>query len=178
MIRWLTFNKMRFLLMMSIALGMLMHCKTSAMVQKFPALRLENLHQKTVVVPHSDKPLTLVIMADEYKLQPRINTWLTWLKQVQQTYPKLAFYEIPVVDEKYKSYWPTIRLFMKRQLPDSSFYSVTLPYFISPVKAHQYYHTSAKQIHVWLTNSAGQVLYQTSGELTPVKQQAILGYMR
>jgi hypothetical protein len=113
-------------------------------------------------------------MADSHTLQPEINHWLNWLRQIQKNLPDLTFYEIPVIDQKYKAYNSAISVFMKRQLPDNSFYSLTLPLFTQPSQVQKNYQASTMQINLWLTDALGNVILKTTGPMTTDKQNAIL----
>lgn len=173
MTKWpLSWFRSLFLIMLVLNLPLL--GKSSAEGEIFSVLKLNNLNQQLTTVPNPQKKVTVLIVADNHKLQTGINSWLRWLKQVQQTNPGMAFYEIPLVDEKYKPYWSAISLFMKRQLPDSSYFSVTLPYFILPLKGLKYYQINTNQINIWLINAQGKTIYRTTGILTAEKQHDVL----
>lgn len=168
------FTQKLLLFLIFIALSLTETASALPVGQNFPTIKLNNLQKKSVQVPHPEKRWTVIIMADSHTLQPEINPWLNWLRRIQQNMPSLTFYEIPVIDQKYKAYGSAINVFMKRQLPDSSFYPVTLPLFTSPSQTLKRYQASARQINLWLTDASGNVLFKTTGAMTADKQNAIL----
>lgn len=172
------FTRMLGVLLLFFALNLARTVSAIPVGQNFPPIELNNLQKNPVQVPHPEKRWTVIIMADSHSLQPEINRWLEWLRQVQKNSQDLMFYEIPVVDQKYKVYDSTISVFMKRQLPDSSFHSITLPLYTKPSKAQDSYQASANQINIWLTNNSGSVLFKTTGRMTPDKQNAILNKLQ
>lgn len=142
--------------------------------QALPKTQLVSLAQQTVTVPNPSSAYTVIILAYNHKLQPTINPWLQWLYQLQKTHARLSFYEIPVVDDKYKSYRNAIELFMKRQLPAKHFYPHVLPYYTQPAVVKAQYQAPQDNVHIWLSDASGKVMHYTTGALTPQKKAAFL----
>jgi hypothetical protein len=142
----------------------------------FPSLSLPSLAQQSVQIPNRSKDKTIVIVAFRHQLQPMINPWLLWL-QSEATTKNIAFYEVPVVAKKYTPYKKAIVPFMKRQLPNASFYKHTVPFYSPFSSLSNRLNISEKAVSIFVLNKRGVIQFHTQGGLTASKKKAIQSYL-
>lgn len=155
-------------------------CSTNAQESKvFPAIRLTSLTGQTIVIPtQSSKGKTAVIVAFDHRLQPEINSWLTWFQSVENQYPSLRdFYELPVVDSKYISARGPILHFMKKKLPSPIYQSRTLPVFAKKQAFSKQLGANTALVTLFLLDAQGQIVLKIEGNLSPEKKQQILNQL-
>ena len=145
----------------------------------FPALQFPDLNKKAVSLPGGlNGERNLVIIAFERKQQNDIDTWLAVLPAMLANHPKVAYYELPVIDKMNGMMRWFINNGMRGGIPDPAQRERTITlYTDKKVFREALRIPDEKRIYLLMLNKAGEVLWRTEGVVSPDKQQALKDYL-
>ena len=141
----------------------------------FPALQFPDLNKNFVSLPSGLKgERNLVIIAFERKQQNDIDTWLAVLPAMLANHPKVAYYELPVIDKMNGMMRWFINNGMRGGIPDPAQRERTITiYTDKKVFREALRIPDEKRIYLLMLNKAGEVLWRTDGIVSAEKQQAL-----
>ncbi len=148
--------------------------------EQLPAFSSQSLTGVSYSFPQSlKKPYTAVIVAFSPKKQNEVNQWLAELKPLASQNNRFTYYELPVMDSKYKVSKSVIETFMKKTVPDKATQQRIIPVFTDLNSFSRSLSISNKKdIHIVLVDQTGTVLWSTVGALSKDKLNQLIAAIK
>jgi hypothetical protein len=142
---------------------------------KFPEVTGTNLLRQKITLPHElQGNLNILLVAFLQRHQALVDSWIPSLSQLEQSYPKVLFYELPVIQKLNFLSQTFINEGMRAGIPnrDTRQKTITL-YLDKPAFRNALGIPNEDTIWVLLVDRSGNVLWRTAGPYTPEKGDAL-----
>jgi len=142
----------------------------------FPVTVASNLNGEKLTFPGGLKgDFNLLIVAFRREQQSDIDTWLKLLPSIASEHPKLAYYEVPVIDRLN----PMVRWFidngMRRGIPDKAQRARTVTFYLDKTAFKTALGIASEdRIQLLLIDRAGKVLWRVEGPFTEESKVSLL----
>ena len=141
----------------------------------FPSVTGKNLLRQTINFP-DDLPekLNILLLAFYQSQQMDINTWLPFVQQLEDQFDGVSYFELPVIYEMGRVRQFLLNEGMRAGIPDpkSRLRTITL-YLDKDTFLSQLEIASESDIQILLVAQNGEVVWRTTGRLTPVKESTL-----
>ena len=134
----------------------------------FPLVIGSNLQRTKLSLPDDFKgELNLVFIAFQQWQQSEINSWIPLVMDLEQQYPGLVYYELPVIEDRQMLYKWFINEGMRAGIPNPLTRERTIPLYLHKSDFMQSLQiVDEEHIYVLLLNKAHQELARFRGILT------------
>ena len=146
----------------------------------FPIVSGANLNRQTFVFPRDlAGELNILFVPFLQQQQAVVNTWLPFARETEEAFPRIAYYELPTIDER-----PALtRLFvnegMRAGIPDEQARERTVTLYLDLERFMAATAIPGKnEVHTLLVNRDGDILWRTIGEYDPEKGDSLLAAIR
>lgn len=121
-----------------------------------------------------DGALNLVLVAFRREQQADVNTWVTTARRLEDDYPGLRYYELPVIDRLYGPVRPFIDDGMRRGVPDELARRRTITLYLNVTAFRRSLDLPTKEtIYALLVDREGTVHWGTDGPRTDAAERAL-----
>jgi hypothetical protein len=142
---------------------------------QFPDVTGSNLDRQRLNLPRDFQgELNLVLIAFQQWQQAQVDTWIPFARQLEQDHPRLRYYELPTIQQLNVLARTFINEGMRAGIRDPLARERTITLYLDKDgfrEALQLPHED--EIHVFLINREGQVLWRTEGVYTREKGQSL-----
>lgn len=141
----------------------------------FPTYTAPNLSGEEVRIPAGlSGERNLLLVAFKREQQKNLDTWLKAMPAIVAKYPKLSYYEFPVIERPNKMVRFFIDNGMRGGISDKAQRARTVTLYIEKKPFKQSLGiTSEDTTYTYLVDKSGKILWQESGDFTPAKGQAL-----
>jgi hypothetical protein len=149
--------------------------RTSLIGEQFPRLAGEALDGTQVVFPDSVKGQpALILVAFQQRTQPQVDTWLQQAQQLQQRYPALQVYEVPMIAQGYSVMSDYIDSGMRSGIPQDQ-HSQVVTYYGARERYFEAFGVDDKRsCYAFLLDPDGTVRMQAEGAYEPQNDATML----
>jgi hypothetical protein len=142
---------------------------------QFPAVTGSNLHRRKVTLPQDlQGELNLVLIAFQQWQQTQVDTWIPFVRQLEETYPGVRYYELPTIQRLNVLARTFINEGMRAGLPDPLVRERTITLYLDKDEFRQALQLPHEDhIYVLLLDRRGQVLWQAEGDFAPEKGESL-----
>jgi hypothetical protein len=146
---------------------------------KFPALESEDLNGRKRQLPGGlAGDWNVLLIGFQREQQKEIDTWLLALPALVTQHPRLAYYELPVIERSNPLLRWVIKNGMKSGIPDKQQRERTITLYLDKKAFRQDLQISSEdQIQVLVVNRAGEVGWRSEGLCTADKLQALEAFL-
>jgi hypothetical protein len=121
-----------------------------------------------------DGALNILLIAFQRWHQSLVDTWVPFLQQLEQQSVDLRYYELPTIQELNTFSRIFINEGMRAGIPDSTARERTITLYLDKKAFRKTLDLPHEEdIYVLLVDRQGQVLWRTSGALTPDKAESL-----
>ena len=132
---------------------------------RFPQLQASNLEKRSLNLPGDfGGSRNLLLVAFQREQQAQVDTWLREMKRFEEVDPGFRYYELPTIQSPNRLLRWIIDTGMRRGIPDQKARARTITLYIDKapfLKALGI--TDEKQIHCFLVDRTGRVLWRAEG---------------
>ena len=145
------------------------------MTIQFPTVTGSNLQRRKLTFPADlTGELTITLIAFQQWQQRLIDTWLPEAERLEQQYPGLSYYELPVIRKMNILSRTFINEGMRAGIPNTKARERTITFYTDK----QHFKESLgiigeSTIHIFLVDKQGQVLWRAGGEFSPEKGKSL-----
>ena len=141
----------------------------------FPTVTGTNLARQTLEFPRQfEGERNLVFVAFLQSQQTIINTWLPFAQELEATTPNLAYYELPVIDDRSMLSRTFINEGMRAGIPDPTARARTITLYLDTARFRAALEIPGRDdVHVLLVARTGAILWRTTGALEPAKAESL-----
>ena len=145
------------------------------MTIQFPTVTGSNLQRRKLTFPADlTSELTITLIAFQQWQQHLIDTWLPEAERVEQQYPGLSYYELPVIRKMNILSRTFINEGMRAGIPNTKARERTVTFYTDKRNFKEALGIIGEStIHVLLVDKQGRVLWRTNGEFSPEKGNAL-----
>jgi len=138
---------------------------------QFPAVSGYNLNRQEFEYPRDfGGDLNLVIIAFQQQHQIIVNTWIPFAQEVEATFPGFIYYEFPTIYEMSALSRTFINEGMRAGIPDQTARERTITLYLDKDAFNSALDIpSENDIHLFLVDQDGNILWRTVGEYTEDK---------
>lgn len=146
----------------------------------FPQVSGSNLERQEYMLPRDFAGrYNIVFVPFQQWQQSEVNTWIPYARELEEVFPEVAHYELPTI----RSMSRLSRLFinegMRAGIPDTLARERTITLYLDkPAFKAALGIESEAQIHVFLVDQSGQVLWRGAGAYTLEQAEALLARIR
>jgi hypothetical protein len=142
---------------------------------QFPNVTGSNLHRRKVTFPQDlQGELNLVLIAFQQWQQTQVDTWIPFVRQLEETYPGVRYYELPTIQRLNVLARTFINEGMRAGLPDPLVRERTITLYLDKDEFRQALQLPHEDhIYVLLLDRRGQVLWQAEGDFAPEKGESL-----
>jgi hypothetical protein len=135
---------------------------------QFPAVTGSNLQRKKLILPQDFQgELNLVLIAFQQWQQARVDTWILFAKQLEETHPTMRYYELPTIQRLYGLARTFINEGMRAGIPDPVARERTITLYLDKRAFQEALQLPGEDdIHVLLLDRQGRVLWRAEGAFT------------
>jgi hypothetical protein len=147
---------------------------------KFPAVTGSNLQRKKLRLPQDFQgELTLVLIAFQQWQQTQVDTWLPFARQLEETDPRVRYYELPTIQRLNALSRTFVNEGMRAGIPDPIARERTITLYLDKSAFRQALQLSHEDdIYVLLLDGQGKVLWRAEGAFTPEKGESLAAAVR
>lgn len=144
---------------------------TPSETTQFPAVSGYNLNRQEFEYPRDfGGDLNLVIIAFQQQHQIIVNTWIPFAQEVEATFPGFIYYEFPTIYEMSALSRTFINEGMRVGIPDQTARERTITLYLDKDAFNSALDIpSENDIHLFLVDQDGNILWSTVGEYTEDK---------
>jgi hypothetical protein len=137
----------------------------------FPAVSGSNLNRQEFEFPRDFRgELNLVIVPFQRHQQTFVNTWIPAAQEIETAYPGFIYYELPTIYEMPVISRTLINEGMRAGIPDQISRERTITLYLDKSGFKSALDiTNEDEIHLFLVDREGKILWQTTGEFTQKK---------
>lgn len=146
----------------------------------FPTVSGANLNRQRFVFPRDlAGELNILFVPFLQQQQAVVDTWIPFARETEEAFPRIAYYELPTIDER-----PALtRLFvnegMRAGIPDQQARERTVTLYIDLGRFMAATAIPGKdEVHTLLVNREGDILWRTTGVFDPGKGDGLLAVIR
>ena len=142
---------------------------------QFPPVTGSNLHRKKVNLPQGlQGELNLVLVAFQQWQQRAIDTWIPFCRQLEKSDPRVRYYELPTIQRLNALARTFINEGMRAGIPDPLARERTVTLYLDKEGFRRALDIPGEDdIHVFLVDHEGQVLWREEGTFTPEKARSL-----
>jgi hypothetical protein len=135
---------------------------------RFPTLKAENLLGRELMLPRDFAgEWNLVFVAFQREQQPDVDTWLPLARRLTSQFPKLRYYETPVIGRFYKVMKPVIDGGMRSGIPDRASREATVTIYTNKEPFRKALGIGTEEtIYAFLLDREGIVRWRAQGRFT------------
>lgn len=136
---------------------------------KFPNLWASNLEQRSLNLPGDlEGELNILFIPFVQWQQLLVNAWLPLATNLEELYPAVRYYELPVIQEMGESFEEVINAGMRAGIPDVEARERTITLFVNkPSFLESLGLTREDTVYVLLVDGSGNVVWRGEGGPTP-----------
>jgi hypothetical protein len=141
----------------------------------FPNVSGSNLQRNKIKLPDDfEGTLNVVLVAFQQWQQSHIDTWLPFVEDLEQNFPELRYYEVPVIRRMNILSRTFINEGMRAGIPNPKARERTVTLYLDKANFRQALGMPHEQnIYVLLLDQQGQVLWKREGEFTNEAGEAL-----
>lgn len=144
----------------------------------FPQVNVSDLNGKDYLLPNDLKSqFTLIALGFAHEQKEVLKGWLEISRELEEKFPGLAFYKIPVIDNSNAA----LRLMITngmRAKADEETRRITLPLFVNKDKFIEALRIADdKEPEILLISNDGKILWSERGSSTSKKTDALLKFL-
>ncbi len=135
----------------------------------FPMVHGSNLLREKKTLPADFKgQLNLLFIAFKQWQQSEINTWITWIKEMETKYSDLTYYELPVIEDRSSlSKW-FINEGMRAGIPNPITRERTITLYLHKDEFRKALNLQDEDhIHILLMDKKNEIIHRERAALTP-----------
>jgi hypothetical protein len=138
---------------------------------KFPEVKGRNLENIEFTIPADLKGnYNLLIIPFQQWHQSLVDQWIPFLESIKKDLSGFYYYEIPTLNESYKTFRFVIDGGMRAGIPDKAVRERTITLYINKTKFKSLLNISSEEtIFLYLTDKKGTILWNSEGEFTGIK---------
>jgi len=142
---------------------------------QFPPVTGSNLHRRKVNLPQGfEGELNLVLVAFQQWQQRVIDTWIPFCRQLEESDPRVRYYELPTIQRLNALARTFINEGMRAGIPDPLARERTVTLYLDNEGFRRALDIPGEDdIHVFLVDREGQVLWRGEGAFTPEKARSL-----
>jgi hypothetical protein len=142
---------------------------------RFPEVSGSNLlRQKTTLPRDLQGELNILLVAFHQWHQTLVDTWVPVARQLEESYPGVCFYEIPVIQKMNILYQTFINEGMRAGIPNQATRQKTITLYLDKKEFLRALNIPDDQtIWVLVIDRAGNVLWHSQDVFTPEKGEAL-----
>jgi hypothetical protein len=147
---------------------------------RFPIISGANLPGDELTFPDDfTSEYVLAIVPFSREQETRAETWLPLAQQLMETYPDLSYYNIPIFTDLPAAVRFVARTGLSAIIADDHIEAITVTVFLEDRDAflEALEIPDVEIIQVFLMNTAGEILWRTSGEFSPEKGDELAAQM-
>ncbi|MBN2044233.1 MAG: hypothetical protein JW757_04360 [Anaerolineales bacterium] len=146
----------------------------------FPVVSGNNLNRETFEFPRDfSGDLNLVIIPFQQKQQAIVNTWIPFAQEVEGAFPGFIYYELPTIYELPTLSRTFINEGMRAGIPDETTRQRTITLYLDKESFKEALDIQTEnEVHLFLIDKDGEILWSGTGEYTPEKAESLLNYLR
>lgn len=147
---------------------------------QFPPVTGSNLQRKKLSLPEVfEGELNLVFVAFQQWHQSQVDSWIPYAQQLEDTYPRVRYYELPTIQQLNVVSRTFINEGMRAGIPDPVARERTITLYVDKTEFRQALQLASEDnIYVLLLNRQGEVLWRNEGSITPEKSDALAEKVR
>jgi hypothetical protein len=146
----------------------------------FPVVSGFNLNRQEFEFPHDfGGELNLVIVPFQQYQQNIVNTWIPFAQEVETTFPRFIYYELPTIYEMPILSRTFINEGMRAGIPDQTARERTITLYLDKADFKSALDIpNEDDIFLFLVDREGEILWRTNGEYTAVKANDLLQFIQ
>jgi hypothetical protein len=146
----------------------------------FPVVSGFNLNRPEFEFPrHFGGELKLVIVPFQQYQQILVNTWIPTAQEIEASYPGFIYYELPTIYEMPVISRTFLNEGMRAGIPDEISRERTITLYLNNESFKSSLGiTSEDDIHLFLVNRDGEILWQTNGKISQEKADDLLEFIQ
>jgi len=135
---------------------------------QFPTVTGSNLQRKTLSLPRDFQgELNLVLIAFQQWQQTQVDTWIPFVRQLEEANSKVRYYELPTIQHRNALARTLINEGMRAGIPDPVARERTITLYLDKIAFREALQLpSEDEIYVLLLDRKGRVLWRTEGAFT------------
>ena len=143
---------------------------------QFPSVTGSNLQRRELDLPEGfEGDLNLVLIAFQQWQQRQVNTWIPFAKKLEEVHPALRYYEMPTIQRLNALARTFINEGIRAGIPDPVACQRTITLYVDKHAFKWALHLPREDdIHVFLLNRKGRVLWRAEGILTRAKGESLV----
>jgi len=147
---------------------------------KFPTVTGSNLQRKKLALPKDfEGELNLVLIAFQQWQQSQVDTWIPFVRQLEQTDPAVRYYELPTIQRLNVLARTFVNEGMRAGIPDPVARERTITLYLDKPAFREALQLSGEEnIYALLLDRQGRVLWQAEGSFTPEKGESLAAAVR
>lgn len=142
----------------------------------FPTVSGFNLDRQEVEFPRDfEGDLNLLFVPFLQAQQAIVNTWIPFAQELEASFPRLAYYELPTIEEFSTLSRTLLNEGMRAGIPDPKARQRTITLYINLGKFMQATEIPGKEeVHILLVDRQGKILWRTTGNLDQEKGDSLV----
>lgn len=142
----------------------------------FPTVSGFNLDRQEFEFPQDFAgDLNLLFIPFLQHQQSTVNTWIPFAQELEASFPGVAYYELPTIDEMPMMARTFVNEGMRAGIPDQTARERTITLYIDTARFMQSTDIPNKnEVHILLVNRSGEILWRTTGDYDSQKGQYLL----
>lgn len=143
---------------------------------QFPIVSGYNLNRQEFEFPRDfDRALNLVIVPFLREHQLLVDTWIPKAQEIESTYPGFIYYELPTLWSMSPLYRTFLNEGMRAGIPDQTARQRTITLYLDKeLFKSDLDIPSEKDIHLFLVDRDGNILWRNTGEFSEEKAEGLL----
>ena len=146
----------------------------------FPVVSGFNLNRQELEFPRDFQGnFNLVIIAFQQPQQTVVNTWIPFVQELEEKFPGFIYYELPTIYEMLAFSRTFINEGMRAGIPDQTARERTITLYLDKATFKSALDISSEgEIHLFLVDHNGSILWRNSGEFTEGKADELLEVLK
>ncbi len=142
---------------------------------QFPTVTGANLQRKKLSLPQDFQgELNLVLIAFQQWQQTQVDTWIPFARQLEDTYPRVRYYELPTIQRLNTLARTFINEGMRAGIPDPIARERTITLYLDKNAFREALQLPGEDdIYVLLLDRQGRVMWRAEGAFTPEKGESL-----
>jgi len=146
--------------------------------QSLPVMTGINLVGEEITLPRQLKgQRNILAFAFEQEQQEDVNSWIPVGEELENAYPDVRFYEVPVIYEMGAVSRMWVNNGMRSGIPSDQARERTITVYTDRDKFLNHMEMNKESIYVVVANPQGEVLWREKGPATDKKVQALKNYL-
>lgn len=145
----------------------------------FPVVTGNNLNREKLEFPRDfGRNFNLLIIPFQQYQQTVVNTWIPFAQEIESTFPDFIYYELPTIYELPTLSRTFINEGMRAGIPDEIARQRTITLYLDKESFKQALDIQTEdEIHLFLVNNHGEILWSDIGQYTPDKADGLKNYL-